>query len=240
MATQSDLITKYRSRPAFKGLSNDTVGELFDNALEAIAEYQPQKVILRDVRADAEDGIYDVPSDAREIVRLQVSSSNARIDFEVFYNDTADGGRKIQIGQVRLPSFTDLVNDEDDRILRNYTNNQIHRGVYGGTGYDSFDIIYSRTPTFESLHEKHHLALRLYAEHLAYEEKSESIENSVDITDQDAAGESTTIRHSQRGTRQYNLSKDKNTQFLREMRRPFWSRNSLGIVERIWTDTGTY
>lgn len=242
MATKDALVTKFRSRPAFKGFTTDRVGDLFEDALDAVSEYQSQKVILKNIPADAENGIYDVPEEAREIVQVRVANSTARIDFEVFHRDGEDGEngeRLIQLGQVRLPSYTNLVNEQSDQYLRGYELNRITRPVFGGSGYANFDLVYSRTPTFESLQPKHELALRLYAEHLAYEEKSESAENSVDITDRDAAGESTTIRHSQRGNRQLMLSTEKHNQFLREMRRPYWTRTSFGVVERIWLDRGS-
>lgn len=243
--TKSELITKFRSRPAFKGFATIRIGEFFEDALDAIAEYHCQKVIMRNIPADSENGIYDMPEEAREIVQVRVSESNARIDYEVFYRDGENGEngenngeRQILLGSVRLPSYTDLVNTEAESSIRGYELNRISRPIYGGSGYGTFDLIYSRKPTFESLHDKHTVALRLYSEHLAYEEKSESAENSIDIIDRDAAGESTTIKHSQRGNRQNMYSKDKYDQFLREMRRPYWTRSNLGIVERIWMDRG--
>ena len=236
--TKSELVTKFRTRPAFKGFATDRIGEFFEDALDAIAEYHCQKVIMRNIPAESDNGIYEMPEDAREIVQVRVSESNARIDYEVFYSDENNGERQILLGAVRLPSYTDLVNTEAESLVRGYELNRISRPVYGGSGYGTFDLIYSRKPTFESLHDKHTVALRLYSEHLAYEEKSESVESSVDITDRDAAGESTTIKHSQRGTRQGMYSKDKYDQFLREMRRPYWTRSNLGVVERIWMDRG--
>ena len=233
MPSRDDFITKYGNLPAFRDLTSERVGEILDNALAAIGEYQKQKVKLKNIPVDSNNnGVYDFPEDAYSIVRVLVSNTNIRIDFEQYYDE--DGNQKFSLGNVRLPSYIGLVENASDRYIDTYENNSISRSYHGGTSYSNFDLLYSKIPTFESLDTKHELALRLYAEYSALEEKSTITENVVDIVDRDATGASTTIRNSNRAAQHTSVSQVKYDQFLREMRRPYWSRSGVGIIERIW------
>ena len=244
MPTRDAFIAKTKEFPAFKGLTDMIIGAYADRALEALSSYTALKCLLRGVPADSGDGVYTVPEDARAVTGVYVSGTNVSITYEV--KEVADGNTELWLYAIRVPSAINVISPFEGRSFSDGVFlNTSNRPVYGGSfrGYSEFDLEYSKNFAFSDLGDKHMLGLRYYCEYLAYEEKSAKASNLIDITDREPSGAQTTIRRSQAGNAYMKLRDDVFMKFEREVKRPYFSRDSFGILERLWMqnfDQGGY
>lgn len=234
----ADFISLVRRRPALKGSSEQVATDYINRALLAISSYAPLKVTMLRIPARRTDGVYEVPEEAREVTEVYVSGTNVPITFEV--KEKEDGTRELWLYAVRLPSSISLVDSPDYNAystnLGNITGS--FRPTFGGStsGYDFYDLEYSANHTFERLLNKHHLALEIYVDYLGYEARAVKEASLVDITDRDPSGASTTLRRSQASGTFSKLMDMRMAEFKREMTRPYWTRSSFGLIERLWID----
>ena len=236
MATRTEVITGYAKLPAFRGFVSADIGAYLDLALEAVAGYAPKKVKMKDIPA-ADNGRYEVPSDVMTLLGAFVTDTNIRI--EMREERTPDGERTYLLLQVQVPSYIDLVRDDNVAGYQSYPTPyaQGYRyGTFAGSGFGSHDLEYSAGLDVEDLDARQLLALRLYAESEAYRYQSTKISSLSDITDREASGALTTIRRSQSGNAFRDLAMDREKQFRREIARPYWSVDTFGLTEYLWKE----
>ena len=233
--TRDEFISKIRRRSALKGASVETAGDYLDRGLLAVSSYAPLEVHLLNAPADRSDGVYEVPADARQVTGVFVAGTNAPIIYEV--KRKPDGTRELWLYAIRLPSAINLIDSPD---YHSYYGNipiggRSSRPVFGGGGgYDRYDLQYSVNHTFEGLLPEHHLALEIYCDYLGYESRAASQAEKSDITDRDPSGAQTMIRRSASANSFMKLMEIQMADFKREMKRPYWTRSSFGIIERLW------
>lgn len=234
--TQAEFIAYLKRRPALKGSVTETLEDYITRALLAVSSYSPRIEKMCERPADAADGIYSVAANIRRVTDVWVSGSNVPISYEV--KDIDSGGRQLWLYGVRLPSAIGVL-EAPGLSSGTFTRFNTVRPVYGGgSGYTAFDMEYSMTWTYDDLRDDHFLAIELYCEYLGYEERSVSRANLTDIEDREASGASTTFRRSQATSSYVKLMAEKKKDFLREVRRPYWTRSGFGIIERLWADHG--
>ena len=232
MATLAEFKTKLSRLTATKGLDDDTLEDYIDAALEALGEYQPERVLMKKVPVNIEsEGYYDVPADASTVSKVFVHGTDIEISFEVERNSQTNE-RKIRVGPIERPQTLFVaghVDAVDYSVNENTFANSARRGIQ--EGYDYFDIAYLRSPTFENLDRTARALLQLYVEHLGYEAKAGEVSNLVDITDTDPSGDATTIRQSAAGRQYLNLAKDKKAAFDMRAIKPYGTRDTTQRAE---------
>ena len=205
-----------------------------NRGLLAVSSYAPLRVHLLNVPADNNRGVYAVPADARQVTGVFVAGTNAPITYEV--KRKSDGTRELWLYGLRLPSTINLIDSPDNY---SYYNNVVDgvttlRPVFGGGGYERYDLQYSTNHTFDGLLPEHHLALEIYCDYLGYEARAARQAEKSDITDRDPSGAQTTIRRSASASAFMKLQESAMSDFKREMLRPYWTRSSFGVIERLW------
>ncbi|MXV76275.1 hypothetical protein F4Z99_18630 [Candidatus Poribacteria bacterium] len=236
MATRDEVLAQYAKLPAFRGLVSADIGVYLDLALEAVEGYAPKKVKMKKI-PKRDDARYSVPDGAKTLLGAFVADSNIRI--EMREEETPAGERSYLLLQVQVPSWIDLVRDDDVAGYQSYPTpyaSGFRYGTYAGSGYASHDLEYTIALTVEALSARQLMALRLYAESQAYEFQATKSENLSDITDRDATGESTTLRRSQSGNAFQKLADRKEQEFKREVARPYWATDSFGLTEYLWSE----
>ena len=239
MATRSDFMTRLKRLSATKGLDADTLDAYIDDALMALGEYQPEKVLMKKVPVDTSaDGYYDVPEDASTVIKLFVHGTDIEIGFDE-ERDAQTGARKIRVGAIERPQWLFVgghYGDADYSVNENTFANSARRGV--PEGYDHFDIEYFRTPTIESLAREDVYTLQLYVEHLGYDHRAGEVSNLVDIRDEDPSGDSTEIKQSGIGKQFMALSKMKKDAFEARAISPYGTRDTTGRIEYFYGEYG--
>ena len=223
MATLSEFKSRLEKLTATKGLHPEVLEVFIEDALTAFSEYNPERVLLKKVPVDPEsNGFYDVPADADSVVKVFVHNTDTEVEFDTEL-DSVTNVKKIRLGPIERPSTLLISGDYDparhyggsDGIFR-------HRDLHGG--YDAFDIEYLRPPAIERLTTKDLRTVQLYVEYLGYLEEASKTENLVDITDQDSAGDSTTVRRSNIGRQWKSLADSKMVEFNKRVIRPYSTR----------------
>ena len=236
MATRETVLAQYARLPAFRGMVSADREVYLDLALEAVEGYAPKKVKLKQIPRQP-DSRYDVPDGARSLLGAFVSETNIRI--EMREEETPERERSYLLLQVQVPSYIDLVRDEDTAGYQSYPTSYasgFRYGTFAGSGYAQHDLEYTVPLKVEDLDARQLKALRMYAEGEAYEFQATKSQNLSDITDREASGASTTLRRSQSGNAYQKLSKDKKDDFRREVARPYWAVDSFGLTEYLWKE----
>ena len=232
MPTRTEFMTRLKRLSATKGLDPDTLDAFIDDALMALGEHQPQRVLLKKVPVDREaEGFYDVPADAVSVSNLYIHGTDIEIGFEI-ETDAQTGERKIRVGTIERPQWLFVgghYGAADYSVNENTFANSARRGVY--ENYDHFDINYLRSPTFERLAREDIYTLQLYVEYLAYEHRAGEVENLVDIRDGDPSGDMTEIKQSGIGKQFMSLSKGKMDAFMKRAVKPYGIRDTSGRIE---------
>ena len=236
--TRAEFISQVKRRPALVGATDQIADDYVNRGLLAVSSFSPLRVHLLGVLADRDDGVYSVPEDARSVTGVFVSGTNAPITFEV--KRKPDGRRELWLYSIRLPSAISLIDSPDyHAYYNNIPDGTVTlRPVFGGgsRGYDKYDLQYSANHTFDGLLPEHHLALEIYCDYLGYESRAAKQAERADITDRDPSGAQTMLRYSSSSDRFQKLMDMQMKQFKREMLRPYWTRSSFGIIERLWMD----
>lgn len=236
MATRSELITKWKRLPAFRGLSNDDIDAYLDLALEAVESYAPKRVKMKNIPTQS-SGCYDVPEGAKTLLGAFIVDTNIRIEYRE--EETPAGERTYQLLQIQVPSYLDVVREQILTGNESYPTpfSRGHRyGSFIGGSYDQHDLEYSTAVAVEDLQTRQLLALRLYAESEAYIYQATKSENRSDITDREASGASTTLRRSQSGNAFQKLSERCHMRFVKEVARPYFGMDTFGLTEYIFKE----
>ena len=237
MATRDEVIQQYAKLPAFRGLITEDIGVYLDLALEAVEGYAPKKVKMKNIPGQ-ESARYDVPSGAKTLLGAFITNTNIRI--EMREETEPNGDRTYLLLQIQVPSYIDLVRDEQMVGQQSYPTPYAQGYRYGfRSGYSSHDLEYTTALSVEDLSARHSLALRLYAESEAYQYQATKISSLSDITDREASGALTSIRRSQSGNAFRQLSDDRAKAFRREVARPYWAVDSFGLTEYLWNERRT-
>ena len=224
MATLSEFKVRLGKLTATKGLDPEVLEVFIEDALTAFSEYNPERVLLKKVPVDPEsNGFYDVPADADSVVKVFVHNTDTEVEFDTEL-DSVTNVKKIRLGPIERPSTLLISGDYDPaRHYDGISRHGIH-GQDGYGGYDAFDIEYLRPPAIERLTTKDLRTVQLYVEYLGYLEEASKTENLVDITDQDSAGDSTTVRRSNIGRQWKSLADSKMVEFNKRVIRPYSPR----------------
>ena len=239
MTTRADFMTRLKRLSATKGLDSDTLDAYIDDALMALGEHQPQRVLLKKVPVDREaDGRYDVPADAVSVSKVYVHGTDIEIGFEIEVDAQTDA-RKIRVGAIERPQWLFVGGNygaADYSVNENTFANSARRGVY--EDYDHFDVAYLRSPTFERLAREDVYTLQLYVEHLGYDHRAGEVSNLVDIRDGDPSGDMTEIKQSGIGKQFMALSKGKMDAFMKRAVKPYGTRDTTGRIEYFYGEYG--
>ena len=236
MATRIEVITQYARLPAFRGFITTDIEMYLDLALEAVEGYAPKKVKMKDIPAE-DSARYGVPLGAKTLLGAFVTDTNIRI--EMREERTPDGERTYLLLQVQVPSYIDLVREESVVGYESYPTpyaSGYRYGTFAGSGYGSHDLEYTARLEVEDLDARQSLALRLYAESEAYQYQATKISSLSDITDREASGALTSIRRSQSGNAFRDLAEARAKAFRREVARPYWSVDTFGLTEYLWSE----
>ena len=234
---RADFISQIRRRPSLKGVSEEVAEDYVNRGLLAVSSYSPLRVHLLKVAANRSDGVYEVPAEARQVTGVFVAGTNAPITYEVKRKE--DGTRELWLYAIRLPSSINLIDSPDNRTYYGNIPDAVSsvRPVFGGgSGYDHYDLQYSKNHTFDGLLPDHHLALEIYCDYLGYQSRAARQAERSDITDRDPSGAQTMIRRSASANSFLKLMEIAMADFKREMLRPYWTRSTFGIIERLWIE----
>ena len=237
MATRAQVLTQYAKLAAFRGFVAADIETYLNLAIEAVEGYSPKKVKLKSIPGQ-DTGKYMVPTGARVILGAFVMDTDIRINLRE-EEDATSGVRSYFLLGVEVPSWIGLVEDEPSygfHSPRGVYPSRLRYGSLSGVGADFHDLEYTEAIAVEDLAPRQLLALRYYAESQAYEFQATKAENLSDITDREASGASTTLRRSQSGNAFRKLAEDKKKDFQREIARPYWSVDSFGITEYLWSE----
>ena len=223
MADLSAFSTRLSRLSATKGIESETLTDFINAGLLAMAEYKPERVLMKKVPVTAAaEGLYDVPTDALTVARLFVHNTDKEIHFEVEQDSVTDI-RKIRLGGVERPQWLFVGKhyaEMSDGVNANTFSNMGRLGNAGG--FDFFDILYFRVPTFQRLTEADTYILQLYIEARGYEQRAGEVENLVDIRDTDPSGDATEIKKSGIGKQFMALAKGKQDAFERRLISLLW------------------
>ena len=237
MATRESLLLQYAKLPAFRGFVPDDIEVYLDLALQAVEAYSPKRVKMKGI-PPADAARYTVPEGANSLLGAFVKDTNIRIEMRE-ENDAVTGAHTYTLLQVQVPSWIDLVRDEDLGGYQSYPTpyaSGFRYTSFAGAGYDAHDLEYTVALTVPDLSARQLLALRLYAEGEAYQFQATKSQNLSDITDREAGGASTTLRRSQSGNAFQKLAAQRQMDFKREIARPYWTMDSFGLTEYLWSE----
>lgn len=233
---RDDFISQIRRRPSLKGVTTEIAGDYVNRGLLAVSSYAPLRVHLLKVPAPRSDGVYEVPEDARQVTGVFIAGTNAPISYEV--KRKPDGTRELWLYAIRLPSSINLIDSPDNRSYYGSISNiqSEFRPVFGGGVSDYYDLQYSKNHTFDRLLPEHHLALEIYCDYLGYQSRAARQAERSEVVDRDPSGAQTTIRRSASAGNFIKLMDMAMADFKREMLRPYWTRSTFGVIERLWID----
>ena len=237
MATRSDILRQYAKLPAFRGLVPTDIEMYLDLALQAVESYSPKRVKMKGIPAE-DSARYDVPEGANSILGAFIKDTNIRI--ELREETTPERVRTYVLLQVQVPSWIDLVRDEDLGGYQSYPtpySSGFRYSSFTGAGYEAHDLEYTAELMVEDLSPRQMLGLRLYAEGEAYQYQATKSSNLSDITDREAGGASTTLRRSQSSGAFQKLAAQRQMEFKREIARPYWTVDSFGLTEYLWGES---
>ena len=238
MATHSDILRQYAKLPAFRGLVPDDIEIYLSLALQAVEAYSPKRVKMKGIPSQ-DSARYDVPEGANSILGAFIKDTNIRIELRE-ETDGATGEHTYLLLQVQVPSWIDLVRDEDLGGQQSYPTpyaSGFRYSSFVGAGYESHDLEYTKALEVQDLSPRQLLALRLYAEGEAYQYQATKSSNLSDITDREAGGASTTLRRSQSSGAFQKLAAQRQMEFKREIARPYWTIDSFGLTEYLWGES---
>ena len=215
---REELLTRLRNRSkAFKGTASDSADEFIDSALDEYSLYNPK--IIHSLNNPAnETGIYDPPENFIDILGVKDSERNIEIDFQVIEDE--DGEVKLHLGQRQSPSWQHL--DEQEY----YQSPTLLSYSIFGSSYELYNVRYTIPPTIEILNKEGIRDVSLYAEYLAYQDKSSDVQKFIDITDSDPSGESTTVSYSGQAKLYGELAQQKLDQFNKNVEKPVGMRDT--------------
>ena len=237
MAIRSDLITQYARLPAFRGFVSADIEVYLDIALQAVEGYAPKKVKMKQIPVES-DARYTVPENAQTVLGAFVTDTNIRIEMRE-ERDAQTGTRTYLLLQVQVPSWIGLVRDDGLSGYQSYPTpyaSGYRYSTFAGAGYETHDLEYTVPLEVADLTSRQLVALRLYAEGEAYQLQATKSSSLSDITDREASGASTTLRRSQSGNAFQKLAMQRQKDFVREVARPYWSVDSYGLTEFLWSE----
>ena len=235
MATRAELLTQYSKLPAFRGVSSVDIEMYLDLALEAVGAYSPKKVKMKGIPGNT-DGRYLVPSAAETLLGAFLVDTNIQIEMREEEN-AATGEKSYLLLGVQVPSWIGLMEDNvtlDEAYLPSGLL-RYRTGSLAGSGADKHDLEFTEQVSVADLSTRQLKALRLYAESEGYMYQATKSENLSDITDREASGAMTTLRRSQSGNAFQKLAMQREEAFRREIARPYWTRDTWGTTERLWS-----
>ena len=234
MAAREEILSQYAKLPAFRGLVRDDIDLYISLALEAVSGYAPKQVKMKGIPG-CETGRYDVPLSAETLLAAYVKDTSMQI--ELREEETLTGERSYLLLGVRVPSYIDLV-DRHAMVGYEDFSSVVPRRFRQNGGLGSHDLEFTVPLKIEDLSSRQLIALRYYAESEAYQFQATKVESLSDITDRESNGASTTLRRSQSGNTFQKLSERRQKEFRMEIARPYWSRDTWGITEVLWSEGG--
>ncbi|MDE0400306.1 MAG: hypothetical protein OXL96_21130 [Candidatus Poribacteria bacterium] len=236
--TRAELLTHLKALGTVDSLTDAQLSAYIDEALNAMAQYQPRRYRLVGVPADNDDGIYSdvIPANAIDVEGVFETETDVKIDFEVV--EKTDG-RQLWLKGVRLPSYIGIttyagqVQDFSDFYYNDAAGYSPSRRYTGS--FDAFDVVYTVPIEIVHLKPPHLTAVKCYVEALGYRHAAGLDENLSDIVDRAANGESTTFRQSQKSKNYQMLSEKAMSEFKRVVIRPVFNISSFGEIQKYWS-----